>query len=374
MRNHLKAAAPALLALLAACGGGNTGSGTNPTGSTSLLPTWYTSEGRPMNTCVLSPGCSGNPLAPFFASVSMAPADGAALSGVVRLEVSGNAMANAELLPAAGYAPRQGVFNLTADGTRAWLDLDTTRLPNGPLTVRISAFNVPAGQPGAAEIVAMPPRTWHISNSAPPPAAFAAAVTAAPADGALLSGVTRLEVRGAGMANVELLPAAGFSPRLAVFNVSADRTFAWLDFDSRALPDGVRDVRISAFNVAAGQPGAAEIVAMPARRWEWRNGLPFSAAVTLAPLHGELVSGTTRLEVRGSGLQNVELLPAAGYAPRLGVFNIAADRRFAWLDFDTSTLPNGLLEARISAFNAPAGQPGALEIVAMPARQWNLRH
>lgn len=371
MSTYLKAAALALLALLAACGGGNTDSSA---GSVGLLPTWYTSEGRPMNTCALDPVCSGNPLAPFFARVSMAPADGATLSGVVRLEVNGNEMANAELLPAASYLPRLGVFNRSADGTRAWLDLDTTRLPNGPVAARISAFNLAAGQPGAAEIVAMPARTWIISNAAPPPSGFSATATAAPADGAVLSGVVRLEVRGSGIANAELLPATGFAPRLASFNVSADRTVAWLNFDTRALPDGVRDVRISAFNVTAGQPGAAEIVALPARRWEWRNGLPFSAAVTLAPLHGELVSGTTRLEVRGSGLMNVELLPAAGYLPRLGVFNISADRSFAWLDFDTSALPNGLLEARISAFNALAGQPDAQEIVAMPPRQWDLRH
>lgn len=371
MPNHLKAAALALLALLAACGGGNTDSNTS---NSSLSPTSYTSEGRPLNTCVLNPICSGNPLAPFFAAASMAPTDGATLSGVVRLEVAGNEMANVELLPAAGYSPRFGVFNRSADGTRAWLDLDTTRLPNGPLTVRISAFNVPAGQPGAAEIVAMSARTWNISNSAPPSSTFSATVTAAPANGAVLSGITRLEVRGAGLANVELLPATGFSPRLATFNVSADRTFAWLDFDTRTLPDGVRDVRISAFNVTEGQPGAAEIVAMPARRWEWRNGLQFYAAVTIAPQHGEVVSGTTRLEVRGSGLMNVELLPVSGYLPRLGVFNISADRSFAWLDFDTSTLPNGLLDVRISAFNTLSGQPNAQEIIAMPARQWDLRH
>lgn len=364
-----------LLMLLGACGGGgNADIADSGTATSRLLPTVYTSEGRILNSCSLDPRCSGVPTAPFFASVSMAPANGAALNGLVRLEVRGNEMANVELLPASGYAPKRGVFNITGDKTRAWLDLDTTTLPNGPLDVRISAFNVAAGQPGATEVTAMSARTWNISNAGPPPAAFTATVTAAPADGAIVSGIARLEVRGSGIANVELLPASGYAPKLGVFNVSADRTMAWLDFDTRSLTDGVRDVRISAYNVTEGQPDATEIVAMPARRWEWRNGAPFNATVTMAPTYGEIVSGIARLEVRGSAIQNVELLPASGYAPRLGVFNVSPDRTFAWLDFDTAGLPNGMLQARISAFNVAAGQANAIEIIAMPTRQWDLRH
>ncbi len=377
MKNLKAVLAICLVALLSACGGGDTDIGTgNSPASSQLRPTVFTSEGRAINSCSLSPGCSGNPYAPFFANVTMAPADGASVSGIVRLEVSGNDMANVELLPANGYTPRFGVFNITGDHTRAWLDLDTTRLPNGPLSVRISAFNVPAGQSGATEIVAMPTRTWNISNTGGPPEAFTADVLRAPGNGAIVSGITRLEVRGSGIANVELLPANGYAPRLGVFNVSPDRAFAWLDFDTRSLPDGVRDVRINAYNVTEGQPGAIEIVAMPARQWNFQNGAAsaFTATVTLAPAHGETVSGTTRLEVRGSGLKNVELLPASGYAPRMGVFNISGNGTFAWLDFDTSALPNGILEARISAFNVAAGQPGAREIIAMPARQWRLQH
>lgn len=365
--------ATGLLMLLGACGGGENGDA-GATGAR-LLPTFFTSDGRILNSCSLDPRCSGVPTAPFFVAAAMAPAGGAALAGLVRLEVSGNDMANVELLPASGYSPRLGVFNISGDKTRAWMDLDTTALPNGPLSVRISAFNVAAGQPGATEIIAMPARTWNISNTSAPPAAFAATLTAAPADGAVISGTTRLEIRGSAIANAELLPASGYAPRLGVFNVSADRTLAWLDLDTRSLPDGVHDVRISAFNVTDGQPDAREIMAMPARRWDVRNGTTsFTASVTMAPVHGDIVSGATRLEVRGSGLQNVELLPATGYAPHLGVFAVSADRKFAWLDFDTSALPTGVLQARISAFNVAAGQPDATEIIAMPTRQWNLQH
>lgn len=363
--------------ILLACGGegGNPGieSGGTPSGTAAFQPTVFTSEGRALNSCSLEPACSGNPLAPFFAQVSMAPADGATVSGLVRLEVSGNELANVELLPATGYTPRLGVFVRSADRTRAWLDFDTTRLPNGPLAVRISAFNVAAGQPGAAEIVALPARTWNISNAAPPSGPFAAALAAAPASGAVVSGTTRLEVRGSGIANAELQPASGATPRLGVFNVTADRTRAWLDLDSKSLPDGAADVRIGVYNVTEGQPGAAEIIAMPARRWELRNGAGFIATVTMAPAHGALVAGTTRLEVRGTGMKNVELLPATGYLPRLGVFNVSFDGKFAYLDFDTSQLPAGVLDARIGAFNVLPGQPGVIEIVAMPARQWRLQ-
>src|SRR4051812_29470070 len=143
----------ALLLSLSACGGRNGDIPAANTGAT-LLPTVFTFEGRLLNSCSLIPACSGNPYAPFFSNSSMAPADGATVSGIVRLEVSGNEMANIELLPASGYSPKFGVFNLTGDRTRAWLDFDTRRLPNGPVTVRTSAFNVPIGQTGI-EIVAM---------------------------------------------------------------------------------------------------------------------------------------------------------------------------------------------------------------------------
>lgn len=375
-RSYWTAAAAGAAMLLAACGGGGGADvASNTSQTTQLRPTVWTSEGRSFNSCSLSPGCSGNPYAPFFARTSMAPAEGAALSGLVRIEIRGNELANVELLPASGYTPRYGVFNITGDRTVAWLDLDTTRLPNGPIGVRVSAFDVAAGQPGAREIVAMPARTWNINNAAPPSSAFSASVVTAPANGAVVSGITRLEVRGSGIVNAELLPATGYAPKLATFNVSADRTIAWLDFDTRSLQDGARDVRISAYNVTEGQPGATEIVAMPARRWTVGNGTgPFVASVTMAPVNGEIVSGRTLLEVRGSGLKNVELLPASGYTPRLGVFTIGMNGTYAWLEFDSTALPNGLRDVRVSAFDVAAGQPNAREIVAMPARQWELRH
>ncbi|HYD81000.1 MAG TPA: hypothetical protein VEC06_14430 [Paucimonas sp.] len=372
------ALAACLVFMLAACGGQGNGAGTPTSNSIApkLLPTFYTSEGRPLNSCSLTPECSGVATAPFHARIAAAPAGGAAVSGVVRLEVQGNELRNVELLPASGYAPRLGVFNITGDRTFAWLDLDTRVLGNGAPTVRVSAFNAPAGQAGATEIVAMPARTWNVANPPPPTGGFVATVGTAPANNATVKGIVRLEVRGNRMANVELLPAAGYAPRLGVFNVAADGAFAWLDFDTRSLPDGIRDVRISAFSVLPGQPNAAEAVAMPARRWDFRNGASsaFTATAAIAPPHGAIVNGVIRLELRGSGIQNAELLPAVGYAPRLGVFNIAADRTFAWLDLDTAGLPNGALDARISAFSVAPGQPNAKEIVAMPARQWVVRH
>lgn len=368
-----------LATMLAACGGSDgpdLGLGGDGGGST-FKPTVYTSEGRALNSCSFDPRCSGNPLAPFFSYLNQAPGDGATLSGVVRLEVYGNDMYNVELLPASGSLPRYGIFNITGDRTRAWLDLDTTRLPNGPLALRISAFNAPAGQ-AAAELVPMPARTWNINNSGTPASTFAASLTQAPANGATVSGTVRLEVRGSGIANAELLTASGPSPRLGVFNVSADRTMAWLEFDSRSVADGALGARVAVYNVQPGQPGATEIIGMPARTWNVANGsapapATFTATVTMAPGHGEVLSGPTRLEVRGTNLANVELLPASGYLPRYGVFSISADRRFAWLDFDTRALPNGPLNVRISAFNSAPGQPGS-EILAMPAREWQLRH
>jgi hypothetical protein len=99
----------------------------------------------------------------------------------------------------------------------------------------------------------------------------------------------------------------------------------------------------------------------------------FAATVTAAPPNEGVINGPTRLEVRGSGLENVELLPTDSYQPRLGVFSIADDKTHAWLDFDGTALPNGTLLARIVAFDVPPGASGR-EIVAMATRTWFLRN
>ncbi|MFC7516520.1 hypothetical protein ACFQUU_16020 [Herbaspirillum sp. GCM10030257] len=355
-----------LLALLSACGGGDGVSSLNGgnSGTTSQFrPEVQTSEGT------------------FRAYSTVSVPDGATISGIVRLEVRGLRMANVELLTAEGYTPRFGVFNVSADQTKAWFDLDTTKLPNGPIRVRASAFNVPAGQPGATELIALEPRTWNINNaisSVDIPLSISS--VSAPLDGAVLSGVTKLEVRGTGLGNAELLPASGYVPRLGKFNVSKDKTYAWLDLDTSSIPDGVQEVRISAYNVTDGQPNATEIVAMPARRWQFSNGTSnsFTAALTSAPAHGAIVGGLALLEVRGQGLENVELLPANGYTPIHGRFTISPDKTYAYYLLDTiyyptERYPGGYpLNARISAFSVPPGQLNAREIIVMPAREWRL--
>ena len=309
----------------------------------------------------------------FTARVTAAPAGGTSLTGRVRLEVGGSNLQNVELLPATGYTPRLGVFNISDNRTIAWLDLDTRLLSTPTATVRISAFNAPAGQP-ASEIVAMSPRTWNISNPPSPIGGFTALVETAPADNAIVQGRTRITVRGNRMANVELLPASGYLPRLGVFNVSPDGTTASLDYDSRSLPDGLRSVRVSAFSRLPGQPGASEVVAMPPRRWHYQNGATssFTVTSTIAPLHSEIISGVVHFEVWGRGIRNAELLPPSGYQPRIATFNVFREGTYAWLDLHTSALPTGPLNARVSVFNVGQGQPNAQEIVVVPARQWTI--
>ncbi|WP_460844436.1 hypothetical protein [Noviherbaspirillum agri] len=101
---------------------------------------------------------------------------------------------------------------------------------------------------------------------------------------------------------------------------------------------------------------------------------PFTASLSTAPANGATLAGTVTLEVQGSAIENVELLPPDGYSPRLGVFTIAPDKRRATLVFDTRSLPNGTLLARVSVYNRPAGSADATEIVAMPTRTWQLRN
>lgn len=97
----------------------------------------------------------------------------------------------------------------------------------------------------------------------------------------------------------------------------------------------------------------------------------FAAMLVDAPADGGAPKGTVRLQVRGAGLENVELLPPGSDTPKLGVFTISADKTLAWLDFDTTSLPNGELLARVVAFSAPAGQGGTTTEV-MPTRRWYL--
>lgn len=233
---------------------------------------------------VTGAGRSSAPVAQALtADATTAPADGQAVSGIVTLEVRGQDLVNVELLPAEGYLPRWGVFTVSDNGTVARLNFDTQALPNGPLRLRIVAFDKPAGDPNANEIVAMPARTWNISNAAPAP--FSAAATVAPADGATLTGVIALEVRGGSLANVELLPAAGYAPRWGIFSMT-NGTVAQLAFDTSALPNGPIQMRISAFNKPAGEPDANEIVAMPPRTWIVNNPQPVATPGAVDPLYG----------------------------------------------------------------------------------------
>ncbi|RJF97306.1 DUF4214 domain-containing protein [Noviherbaspirillum saxi] len=100
---------------------------------------------------------------------------------------------------------------------------------------------------------------------------------------------------------------------------------------------------------------------------------PLSAALVNAPADGAGVSGAVRLEVRGTGIENVELLPPSGYAPLIARFNVSADKTYAWIDLDTAGMPNGTMVSRIVAFSAASGQ-GGTETVVMPARTWTLNN
>jgi hypothetical protein len=265
-------------AVLVACGDSGAG-GSNGSAATAASVAAGTTSMQMATSLAVVPGArdpraskAGPSAKAFTAAVVNAPADGATLSGIVTLEVQGSEIGNVELLPATGYVPKWGVFTNSGGGTVARLELDTRVLPNGPVQLRINAFDRPGGDPTASEIVVMPARTWNISNAASTP--FTAAVVTAPADGATVSGIVALEVHGSAMANVELLLATGYTPKLGVFNISANGTVAQLNIDTQALPNGPIQLRISAFNRPAGDPTASEIVAIPARTWTISNALP----------------------------------------------------------------------------------------------------
>lgn len=156
----LAAVSLAVMMSLAACGGGGSADINSNAGSSGSSGNPQTGSGGQTSGGENPAGQSGFTIA----SVS-APADGASVSDLVRIEVEGAGIANAELLPAAGGRP-YALFNIAPDNSRAWVEFDTRTVSNGELRVVIDAFDSPPRTAGASVIRAMQPRTWTVQNDA----------------------------------------------------------------------------------------------------------------------------------------------------------------------------------------------------------------
>ncbi|MDB5822575.1 MAG: hypothetical protein JWR21_1279 [Herminiimonas sp.] len=144
-----------------------TAGSTAPTGS-SRVPGAASQGTASQGTVTPTPsGDASTGSSPLTVDSVQAPSDASTVSGSVVLEITGSGIANAELLPASGFAPRFGIFEVSSDGTLARLSFDSTAVQSGLRQFRVSAFDAPAGDPSAREIVAMPTRTWVVIN---PPA------------------------------------------------------------------------------------------------------------------------------------------------------------------------------------------------------------
>lgn len=99
----------------------------------------------------------------------------------------------------------------------------------------------------------------------------------------------------------------------------------------------------------------------------------FSASVASAPADGATLANRVRLEIEGSGIENAELLPAAGGRP-YALFDVAADQSRAWVEFDTRTLSNGEVQVVIDAYDRPPRTSGARAIRAMQPRTWTIQN
>lgn len=122
-----------------------------------------------------SPSPSPSPAPTFIATLESAPNDGATVNGNVAFQLSGQSLANAELLPSSGYTPMYGRFTISNTGSRADLNWDTTQISNTTsFVVRISAFDQAPGVVTANEIVAMTARSYVISNISAPPVSVSA--------------------------------------------------------------------------------------------------------------------------------------------------------------------------------------------------------
>ena len=204
-----------------------------------------------------SQASSGPDNGAFAAAVTQAPSDGAIINGTVRILVEGSNIGNVELLPGSGYAPLIARGVVTGDKLGAYIDLDTTVMPDGPITLRVAAFNMPPGQ-GGSEITAMPPRTWTIRNDLTP--SFSAQLLSAPPDGTFLgfspySNSAHFEVGGKGLENVELVSAKDESIIYGRFTISPDKTRAILDWRFYNWSYGSYNLRVVAWDAPPGQPG-----------------------------------------------------------------------------------------------------------------------
>ncbi len=270
-----------LCALLIACGGS----------SNDQIASQYTASDFSTTAASVS-------IANFSAFATSVPSDGATVSGTVKIAVQGTGIKNAELVPANSYVPIYARATVSPNGEVAWLDFDSTKVGDGPIRVRVLAWDQPHGAAQVNEIVAMSPRTWNIKNGnpptspsgppQPPTSEFSVNRVFAPFAGSPIRGTVTLEVHGNNLQNVELLPSSRLVPILDRFSVDKTRKLARFELDTREFKDGPFDVRIVAWNQPAGSAQARNIVAMPARRWIVSNNTP-------AAPHGEHCAVETAL-------------------------------------------------------------------------------
>ena len=152
MRNLALSSVFALSLLLSACGGSD---------EVAIIgPLRDTGAGIPL------PDLDSEPVPPdvLIAETTVAPPNGAIITGIVRLEVVGWNMRNVEVLPPTGYRPVYARFIVSENGRAAYVDFDTRTVPNGALDVRISAFNRFADEPDSGEFIALRPHTWFVLN------------------------------------------------------------------------------------------------------------------------------------------------------------------------------------------------------------------
>ena len=138
------------------------------------------------------------------------------------------------------FAVQQGLnYNTPELSIQRTMDIAAAVTPQG-IEAAIGRIPVTAGSPpldpsGSPSLPAPAPAPTPVPTPAPSQASFTAALVNAPADNAAVRGSFRLEVRGTGIENVELLPPSSYTPVIARFNISADKTFAWLDIDTTTM-------------------------------------------------------------------------------------------------------------------------------------------
>jgi beta-glucanase (GH16 family) len=271
-------------------------------------------------------------------------------AGLLTLSLTGKAFKNVEVFQGKKMLARAVV---SADLTRATVDLDTRRLADGTVTLTAHAWDSAPGTSFTSDADAgnLVLKIDNTTPRPPPPVSLAWVPLAKPGP---YSGTLSLSLTGQSFKNVEIFQGGTMLARALV---SADLTHATVDLDTHTLADGTVTLTAHAWNSPAGSSYTSEADAGTLVFTVDNSVPPPPTSVSLTwvpPAVAGPYSGVLSLSLKGQGFQNVEVFQAGTMIARAVV---SSDRTRATAQVDTTRLANGSVTLTAHGWNSPAGSP-----------------